>query len=429
MRRTTVVIPTYWSWPRGEPGTPNDAIFDHPTPWDQAGTLGRCLDSLKELTARGFQVLVITACVNPRLADRVEEKLEGLIRPYREHYPIGQLGPSDLLLIRGALEGRGVDPGLVSLEAYAQIRNCQILGSVLLDSDLIVAIDDDEVLPPDYLDRAFESLPGAGLAGAGLVGAGSGAPGLAGAGSGAPGTAAAGLAGVYLDSRGEYRLKISPAEAASGNKFVRKAALINAQFEACFAAPGRVVETPVALGGNMVFPPELFRSVGFDPGITRGEDIDYLMNARLFGYRWYLDKELAVTHLPPPASAEDPVTSTPYGKLQRDVLRFVYQREKIRVSRHLPGLHPLAAGDFGIYPGEFLKEDLEAQALEALTLMRPADADERFFPPPEALLAQARQRAVAAARYPGFNEIWKQILGIMDGERRIKEGFRRKLGL
>ena len=111
------------------------------------------------------------------------------------------------------------------------------------------------------------------------------------------------------------------------------------------------------------------------------------------------------------------------------MLRFVYQREKIRVSRHLPGVHPLAAGDFGIYPGEFLKQDLEAQALEALTLMRPADADEGFFPPPEALLEQARQRAAAAARYPGFNESWKQVLGIMDGERRIKEGFRRKLGL
>jgi hypothetical protein len=415
VRRITVVVPTYWSWPRGEVGLAEDAIFDHPTPVDQAGTLARCLDSLKAVTARGFQVLVITACVNPRLEAQVEDRVESLIRPYRAFYPIGQFGPSDLLRVRSTLERRGIEPKLVSLEAYAQIRNCQILGSVLLDSELIVAIDDDEIVPPDYLDKALQSLVGAACTAEAAASAGT--------------EVVAGLAGVYLDSRGRYRLSVSPAEAASGNKFIRKAALINAQFEACFAEERRFVETPVALGGNMVFPPELFRNVAFDPGITRGEDIDYLMNSRLFGYRWLLDKELVITHLPPGISPGDPVTSSRYGKLQRDVLRFVYQREKIRVSWKLTGVHPLTAEEFGIYPGEFLKDDLEAQALEALGLMRPAEAHERFFPHPEALLAQAKARAEAAAHYPAFNESWKKILATVDRDRGNKEALRRKLEL
>jgi hypothetical protein len=179
----------------------------------------------------------------------------------------------------------------------------------------------------------------------------------------------------------------------------------------------------------MVFPADLFRSVSFDPGITRGEDIDYLMNSRLFGFSWFLDGNLSITHLPPKAAAGDPLTTTPYAKLQRDVLRFIYQREKIRISQAHPHLRSLRAGDFGIYPGEFFKEDLDDQALEALRILRPPDADERFFPRPERMLDLARKRAKRAGDYPAFNSSWKRVLEVVDGDEELKQGMRRKLGV
>lgn len=402
MRRITIVIPTYWCRARGHTGLPEDSIFDHPTAIDGVGTLGRCLESLKAMRTHSFRVLLITAPANPKLDGEVEKRVEELIEPFRNSFPIGQFAPSDLNRLRKTLEREGLNPELVSLEAYAQIRNCQILGSVLLDSDLIVAIDDDEILPADYLEKAVESIDQ---------------------------LQAAGLAGIYLDAGGDYRLKAGAEEAASGNKFVRKAALINEQFETCFASEERLVETPLALGGNMVFPPELFRNVAFDPGITRGEDIDYLMNSRLLGYSWVLDRELTITHLPPKASAGDPVTTTPYAKLQRDVLRFIYQRQKIRISQEHADLHPLQAEDFGVYPGEFLKDDLDAQALEALKILRPEDADERFFPRPEAMLELARERAKRAEEYPAFNASWKGILTVVDRDKELKQGMQRRLRL
>jgi hypothetical protein len=239
----------------------------------------------------------------------------------------------------------------------------------------------------------------------------------------------AGLAGIYLDAAGDFRLKIRPEEATAENKFLRKAVLINRQFETCMAKEDGVVETPLALGGNMVFPPELFRRVSFDPGITRGEDIDYLMNSRLFGSTWFLDGKLTITHLPPKASAGDPLTTTPYAKLQRDVLRFVYQRRKLQVSQQHPDLQPLQPEDFGVYPGEFLKEDLDSQALEALQVLRPPDADERFFPQAERLLEMAKQGAGRAEEYPAFNASWKRVLDIVDGDEQLKEGMRSKLGV
>ena len=189
------------------------------------------------------------------------------------------------------------------------------------------------------------------------------------------------------------------------------------------------METPLALGGNMVFPQALFYNVSFDPGITRGEDIDYVMNSRLLGFSWFLNRDLAITHLPPKAAAGDPLTTTPYAKLQRDVLRFFYQRQKIHFSQKHPELESLEPDDFGLYPGEFFKDDLDEQALEALRVLRPSDADERFFPVPERMLAMARERAKKVEDYPAFNASWKRILQVVDEDRELKERMRRKLGV
>jgi hypothetical protein len=406
MKNITIVIPTYWCRPRGQAGLPEDAIFDHPTPVDESGTLQRCLGSLKALRRHSFQVLLITAPVSPLIAGQVERRVEQLIEPFRAAYPICQFGPSDLKRVRGVMEREGLDPGLVSLEAYAQVRNCQILGSVLLDSELIAAIDDDETVPAGYLEKAVASMEELERRGA----------------------SGSGLAGIYLDAAGDYRLQVRPEEAASENKFVRKAMLINQQFDACFAAGEGLVETPLALGGNMVFPPELFRSVSFDPGITRGEDIDYLMNSRLLGFSWFLDRDLTIIHLPPKASAGDPLSTTPYARLQRDVLRFVYQRQKIRFSQEREDLQALGPEDFGAYPGEFLKDDLDRQALEALQILRPPDADGRFFPKAGRMLEIARERAKRVEEYPAFNASWKRVLDVVDENEELKEEMRRKLG-
>ena len=42
--------------------------------------------------------------------------------------------------------------------------------------------------------------------------------------------------------------------------------------------------TPLALGGNMAVGASLYRFLPFDPAVTRGEDIDYVINARMFQY-------------------------------------------------------------------------------------------------------------------------------------------------
>ncbi|MBA7627744.1 hypothetical protein ES703_35211 [subsurface metagenome] len=403
MNRITVTIPTYWCRKAGEAGRPEDSVFDHPTPINREGTLRRCLESLLPIRAPSFQVLIITAPVNQGLAAAVEEKIESIISPFRKSLSIAQFGPPDLALVKRELEKEGIDPALVSLDAYAQIRNCQLLGSVLLDTDLIAAIDDDEVVPEDYLAKAGAF-----------------------AGKQHRGRRIHGVAGIYLNSEGDYRLKEAPAARSSSNLFKRKAALMNDEFSSYMDRPERIVDTAVALGGNMIFSRDLFWNVPFDPGITRGEDIDYLLNSRMLRFNWVLDKELSITHLPPPPSEEEPLSSSPYSKLQQDIMRFIYQREKLKFSSVIDGLEPLRLEEFGCYPGEFFKDYLEEHALEALREMRPEDADEGFFPKPEEWISKARERAGRTRFFIGFREKWQQVVGLAAESRLLKEHLQRK---
>ena len=79
MPKTVIVVPTYWTWEGGAPPQPGDAVYDHPTPLDQPGTLARLLESLRAIAQPDFAVLVITAATNPRLEGRAEAKVEEII--------------------------------------------------------------------------------------------------------------------------------------------------------------------------------------------------------------------------------------------------------------------------------------------------------------------------------------------------------------
>jgi hypothetical protein len=156
--------------------------------------------------------------------------------------------------------------------------------------------------------------------------------------------------------------------------------------------------TPMALGGNMVFPRRLFTQIGFDPGITRGEDIDYLINARMAGAYFYFDKLLAIEHLPPRH-----YEATAYSKLRHDIFRFVYEREKLRLA----GIAPEA---FDPYPGGLLREGLLDSALDALASEYDESAPE-IWGNPDSILAGAQAHASSQApEYFEFARRWPAIV-------------------
>lgn len=48
----------------------------------------------------------------------------------------------------------------------------------------------------------------------------------------------------------------------------------------------RLKATPFVFGGNMVIHRNLFTVVPFDQNVRRGEDIDFLINARMLGFHF-----------------------------------------------------------------------------------------------------------------------------------------------
>ena len=125
----------------------------------------------------------------------------------------------------------------------------------------------------------------------------------------------------------------------------------------------RLEVTPWVFGGNMVVHRDLFTRVAFDPNVTRGEDIDYLVNAKFFGSDFLLDKELRIRHLPPPK------TSPLWRRFREDLDRFIYSRAKLRAQQPGDGMRLVEVEELDPYPGRFLRDDLEELIFRTCVLM------------------------------------------------------------
>jgi hypothetical protein len=397
MAGTLIVIPTYWTWPSHKADRPVEGIFDHPTPVDGESTLPRLLDSLSAMAssspcgARGagaFRIMVLTATVDADLDQAAESRVGQIIQAYKESLPIGQFVNQELAAVRERLVelGKRDTVAQLSLRSYPGVRNCGLILAAVLGVERLVALDDDEVVAPDYLQNALCYV-----------------------GRDYEGHQVLAVAGPYADADGGTLMPQSP---HTGNIFLDKNAIMNEGMRLAQGSPTRLRRAAFAFGGNLVLHRRLFMSVGFDPWITRGEDIDYLINAHLHGHTVWWDQELQVTHLPP--QAHPPST---YRKLSQDVIRFVYEREKLARA----GVNPAR---FDPYPGRFMRPDLEAHALTALeSLAGTAEITDGGLP--EDIMRQARSRArEAPSQYSAFAQRWACWMERLAQDQLLSECFR-----
>ena len=389
-----IAIPTYWTWGSERTDGPIETIYDHPTPLDGESTLPRLLDSLGRMSGPPFTVLVLTATVHPNLEPAAEKRVSGIIAPYRERFPIAQFAAGDLAVLHERMRALGQSElvSFFSLRSYPGVRNCQLVVPHVLGAEVIVALDDDEIVAPDYLTTALEFV-----------------------GREHQGEPVWGVAGFYLDSRGGKLLPESP---PTGNIFLDKSAIMNASTRDLEARPGRLVETPVAFGGNTVFHRRLFTQVPFDPFITRGEDIDYLINARLMGFKFWLDKRLVITHIPPdaPDSAHSAYT---WSKLHQDVLRFIYEREKLRLA----GVDP---SQFDPYPGRFLRDDVAEQALSALRMLADVEMEQRFGSAEDIVNDALCRAAEKVPLYFALAREWPGLMAVLEKDAVLRRHLQRR---
>ena len=252
--KLTIVIPSYWGRPGGQAPLPEDAVYDHPTPLDQEGTLGRALESVKLLKHPDFRVVVIGVAVHPDLEREVESKVAGIVTPFKGDFPVAFLTHSDERYIRQVMgeEGMSSHSDLVDFTGYSNIRNACLIAAALTGAEAAVLFDDDQVYEdPLYLEQVQDHIGGEWKGG--FVG---------------------GLAGYYVNPDGGYLVKEPQEWIWSEWPAARE---MNRAF-GIIEGGERLKPTTWVFGGNMVVHRRLYSRFAFDPHVRRGEDIDYLIN-------------------------------------------------------------------------------------------------------------------------------------------------------
>jgi len=334
--KTTMVIPTYWGRDTKTEIRADDLSYDHPTHLDEAGTLLRCLQSMALLKDKDFLLVILACATAPDIAPAVDTKVQNIISQSGINVETMLFSSIGLSKMNREIEARtGSDfSDLLTLSGYSPVRNICLFAGHVLESEITIFIDDDEVFEdPYFISKARENI-----------------------GKTVNKETVLAVAGYYLQADGNYMLapRQEPWMEAWDN-----AALMNKGFLQIIGTEPRLKPTPFVFGGNMVIHRTLAEKIPFDPNVPRGEDIDYLMNARMFGRSFFLDNQLSIKHLPPPNK------NPRWLQIRKDMIRFAFERAKIDTQKNILGKIRISAKDFDPYPGGFLKRNLEKKARKA----------------------------------------------------------------
>jgi hypothetical protein len=402
---TTMVIPSYWARDGEYEPRETEAVYDHPTPLDQEGTLQRALESLSVLKDKDFNMVVIAVANADDIELSVEEKVRGIISSAPSGSAVQLFSHSHLNAIHDAMHEAGQErfTELLRLRGYSNIRNLCLFLPHLLGSEIAVLIDDDEVFEdPAFMSIAREFI-GRTIDGE-FIGA---------------------VAGYYLQPDGDWRVK---RDKKPWMEHWDKIDRMNEAFERIIGRGPRLKETPFVFGGNMVLHKETFKCVPFDPSVTRGEDIDFLINIKMFGYKFFLDNTLSIKHLPPPKP--HPI----WKQLREDILRFVAERAKLRDQVPEEGMVHVSAQELDPYPGAFLRDDLEEKVARACEILSEHYREEGNEADAKQALknidiahGQAISEDNAFQRLIGIKRLWEEMMAFTEQED-VRERLRSCIG-
>lgn len=338
--RTTVVIPTYWSrtdneWHEG------DAVYDHPTPINGNDTLGRTLESMKLLKNKKFKLVIPICPTCKEVEAESERRVREIVKNANLNIETYIFTAENLRNIQKILVAQGMtekEANMLDIHGYSNVRNICLYVSHILSSEVTILIDDDEIFEnPKFIDMAKEHI-----------------------GKRIYGKSVYGVAGYYLNKYDEFYDDVTMVPWMTyWDRFGSK----TKAFDKIISCDPRIKMTPFAFGGLMVIHKNLYKIVPFDPDVTRGEDIDFLINSKMFGFDFFLDNKLNIKHLPP--KKNHPI----WKRLREDIYRFLYEQSKIRSQYEVNNMNAVTANDFDPYPGDFLKDDLEDKIFKTNILL------------------------------------------------------------
>jgi GT2 family glycosyltransferase len=331
-----VVIPTFWTRRKGRFTDRLINVYDHPTPIDEDGTLGDCLRSLEQVNGLG-RVIIIVAATDASVEHEAEDRVREIVDAFPRMDAL-VFGPAELGSLQRRLEQMefpDMVPG-VSLTGYGAVRNVGLIVAGTLGCESVVFIDDDEIVTDrDFLQRAVEGL-------------GMKTP---------DGKVVFAKSGYTVDEAGSALVSD---QGHWADAFWRTSEKFN-QAMADITKPPRIRPSNIACGGCLALHRDMYANVSFDPWVLRGEDIDYLINARMHGADVFFDNEWRVVHKPPSGPSESLA-------LRQDVYRFIYEHRKLEFARSQIDLRKLTAASLKPYPGDMVGSSVTWRAFVTAVL-------------------------------------------------------------
>lgn len=324
--KPVVVIPTYWE--ANQDGVCTPGGYDHATDiYSTTPDLDRCLRSLEQVRKlpRVVILVVCPAAATARVRRRVEE--------------IAAAHPSiDALVVTNAEASHIADrvaelaPNVIgepiSLRGYGAIRNMGLAVAAIFGHDTVVFLDDDEmVLGPDFMDKALYALGQQNRQGVPILA----------------------KSGYFYDRAGSPMADAT--QAGPTTRWWTKRLEFNSWMKRALAGT-RISRSNYVCGGCLSLHVRAYMHVAFDPWITRGEDLDYLFNMRLWGFEMWFDNQWVVRHLPPVITQRAP-------RFMQDVYRWYYERAKIAYANRQHDLNPVTPESLMPYPGPWISKQLD----------------------------------------------------------------------
>lgn len=319
-----ILIPVFISARRHAEVGQVTSTYDHTTSLSSQGELPRCLDSLRKV--RGLGHIVILVAAEPSIENQAASKARS-IAEYFSDLSITVVGAPELALIRQRMEQLGVPVrNEIGLSGYGAVRNLGLLVANMLDFDAAVFLDDDSVVEDEaFLEKAMYGLGKLTRRGVPILA----------------------KTGYYLNEEGSF---LSNKPTKWYDHFWQQGKAFNAWITKAMAG-SRLSRSNHVCGGCLALHKEAFRRVSFDPWVARGEDLDYMLDLRMYGSDIWFDNQWVMRHLPPATPREG-------LRFRQDIFRWLYEYRKIEYARTQIDLLQIKPQSLQPYPGPFLESNI-----------------------------------------------------------------------
>ena len=374
-----IIIPTYHCPTlRETKGSAHD-IYDHATPINAPGELKRCLTSLQKVEGLGQVILLVAA--DAEVAEEAANKVQRIADEFPQMH-ILVIGDAECKIIQQRLvqHGFGDVSKEIGLRGYGAVRNLGLVVANAFGFDSVVFVDDDEVIDdPEFLRRAMYGL--------GKL-TKKGIPILA-------------KTGYYLNDEGNYHSK---SQSRWYNYFWQQGRAFNHWIDRAMAGP-RLSRSNHVCGGMLALHREVYKRLSFDAWIHRGEDLDYLLNLRMYGSDVWFDNRWVCRHLPPKNRHEG-------HRFRKDIYRWIYEYAKVEFSRSQIDLLQIKPSSLEPYPGPFLEPGIAKRVKRTALLRSLVRSDKKEYrraAREASTLAQAYAEQ-NCSRYFDFQRVWPEIM-------------------